>query len=97
MRLKQAGRKRFEQIAHIAVMDADIAEPLLLDERQQLGDAIDERLGADEIDFGMKRGLMRQMLAAAEADLEPGFAIRAEARGAATSTRNRGNSVAINS
>ena len=48
MRSSDASGKRLEQIARIVVMDADIAESLRLDERQELGDAVDERLGADE-------------------------------------------------
>ena len=50
MRAKTTGGQRLEQIARIAVMNADIGELLLLDERQQLCDTIDEGFGTDEID-----------------------------------------------
>ena len=38
---------------------------------QALGDAVDERLAADQADFGMVLGLPDQMLAGAEAHLQP--------------------------
>ena len=44
------------------------------DRRQGLGDAVDEGLAADEPDVGMSLRLGDQMLAAAEADLEPKLA-----------------------
>jgi hypothetical protein len=38
---------------------------------EQAGDAVDEDLGTDQADLGMGGGLGREMLAAAEADLQP--------------------------
>ena len=44
--------------------------------REQRGDAVDERLAADEADVGIVLGLMRQMLARAEPDFQPDRARR---------------------
>ena len=44
-------------------------------------DAVHERLAADQADIGIGRGLRRQMLAAAEADLEPHRARRRRRKG----------------
>jgi hypothetical protein len=66
-------RQRFDQRACVAGPQADIVEPLFLDAGQRLGDAVDERLAADEADITMRPGLRQQMLAAAKADLEPDF------------------------
>src|SRR5438067_612297 len=69
--VKRGSRQVFDQVARIAVMDADIVELLRLAKREQLGDAIDERLGADEQDLRMKACPVSEMLAAAEAECEP--------------------------
>jgi hypothetical protein len=42
-----------------------------MDDRNELGDAIDEGFAANEADVRMGAGPRRQMLTAAEADLEP--------------------------
>ena len=52
-------------------MQPDVVDPGRLDRRQRLGDAVDERLAADEPERRIGLRDMRQMLAAAEADLEP--------------------------
>ena len=57
-------------------MNADIANGLLFDQRQQLCHAIAKRFGADEIHIRKQRRLMRQMLAAAEPNFQPHFADR---------------------
>ena len=44
MRSSDCIGQRLEEIAGIAVMDADIGKFLRLDERQELGDAVDERV-----------------------------------------------------
>src|SRR5579883_1792486 len=67
-------RQRFDQRAGVARPEPDIVEPLLFDRRQRLGDAVDERFGADEADIAMRQGLGDQMLAAAKADFEPDLA-----------------------
>ncbi len=62
--------QELEKRAHVTWMDSDVGELLRFDECQELRHAIDEGFGTDEGDFGMKRRLMRKMLAAAEADLK---------------------------
>ena len=57
--------KPVENRACVAVMDADIDEILALDLGQELGDAVDERLAADEADTGVPRCLPGEMLATA--------------------------------
>ena len=73
--------------ARVARAQPDIVEALLVDRRQQLGDAVDERLAADEADIGILARLRDQMLAAAEADLEPDFARRKCEQGLARGER----------
>ena len=48
--------------------------------REALGDAVHVGLAADQPDIGMLLGLPHQMLAGAEADLEPDLARAAEQR-----------------
>ena len=67
------GGQAIEQQQRVIGEDPDIAEALAFDFRQELGDAVLEHLGADEADPGMGGALRRQMLAGAEADLEPDF------------------------
>ena len=74
MRERLAGRQRFDQRARVAGANPDVGELLLVDRRQQLGDAVDEGLAADEADVRLFARPGGQMLAAAEADLEPEFA-----------------------
>jgi hypothetical protein len=52
-------------------VDADIGQPLALDLADQLGLAVDEWLGAEDQHVGMGRRLAGEVLAAAEADLDP--------------------------
>lgn len=47
---------------------------MLLDAGERLGETVDKRLAAYEADVWMGLGLGEQMLAAAEADLQPDFA-----------------------
>jgi hypothetical protein len=61
---------RRQEMANVVVEDPDVGKMVGLDRRQQLGDAIDEGLGADEADAGSGGRLGSEMLAAAEADLE---------------------------
>ncbi len=67
----RAVRQPGEHVARIAVMDADGARAALLDLAEQARHAVDEGLAADEADILMMLGLPEQMLAGAEADLEP--------------------------
>ena len=59
-------------------MDADVGQPLVADMAERLGDAVEERLAADEAMIGQQVGAIGEMLAAAEADLEVKRAIVAE-------------------
>jgi hypothetical protein len=52
-------------------MELHVGEVLLLHQRQHLGHAVDEGLGPDEGHVRMQFRLMRQVLAAAEADFQP--------------------------
>ena len=60
-----------EQPGGVIVMQADIAEGAVGDRRDRLGHAGDEGLDADEAGAGVGRGVGGQMVAPAEADLEP--------------------------
>src|SRR5690606_5360661 len=51
------------------------------DQRERLADPLDEGLDADEADVRVGLRLADQMLAAAEADLEAGFALVRKERG----------------
>ena len=60
----------------IARPNAHIGEMLALDLPEQRGHAVDVGLAADQADIGMGLGLGGEMLAAAEADLEPDLPAR---------------------
>src|SRR6516162_8711842 len=60
-----------EQQARVVEEEANVGEAALLDFGEQLGDAVLEHLAADEAQPRMRRGLGGQVLAGAEADLEP--------------------------
>jgi hypothetical protein len=60
-----------QKLGPVPVEDPDIAKTPLLDDGEKFRHAIDEGLAADEADIGVTLGLCREMLAAAEADLEP--------------------------
>ncbi len=69
----------------------------VLDRRQHLGHAVDERLAADEAGFGMGARLRGKVLAAAEANFEADVFDRvgkecAEIGGGAASSRSSGQS-----
>ena len=59
-------------------MDADIGEVLVADSSERGGDAVEERLAADEAVIGEKIGAVGEMLAGAEADFEMERAVVAE-------------------
>ena len=73
---KSASGRVGSRSVDVLVPDADIVEPLVLDRGQKLRHAVHERLAADEVDVGVGARLGGQMLAAAEADLEPGLPSR---------------------
>src|SRR5882724_9850432 len=52
-------------------MQPDVLKLALVDRRQRLGHAVDERLDADEARARMQQGLRNQMFAAAEAAFQP--------------------------
>ena len=51
--------------------EPDIGELLPLEAGQRHGDAVEKRLAADEADIGVGLRLLDEMLAGAEADLQP--------------------------
>ena len=69
-----------EHLERVAVMDADVAQRTVAHVDERLGDPVDEGLGTDETVIGQQVGAVRQMLAAAEADLEVQRAFVAEQR-----------------
>ena len=71
-------RQPAEHVERIAHVDPDIGQPLVADMAERLGDAIEERLAADEAMVGQQVGAIGEMLAAAEADLEMQRAVIAE-------------------
>src|SRR5215472_12903115 len=64
-------RQRRDQQPRVVGKNPDVVEAPLLDLREKLDDPVLENLAADESDLGIPFGLLRQMLAAAEADLQP--------------------------
>ena len=70
-------------------MQPDVFELALVDRRQRLGHAVDERLDADEARARMLRGFGDQMLAAAEAAFQPDLVDTIEQR-AQIGRRGRG-------
>ncbi len=64
-------RQRGEEEAGVFGEDADVGEVALSDRRGQAGDAVLEDLAADKSDLGMRLGLGGEVLAAAEANLQP--------------------------
>src|SRR6185369_7222172 len=69
-------RQTRQEEAGVVGMEPDVGELLLLDLREQRGEAVEEGLAADEADPRMTLRLPGQMLAAAEADLEPALSRR---------------------
>ena len=64
-------RKCRDQEPRVVDEEAHIVEPATLDFGEEPSDAVLEDLGADEGVLGMGRRLRREVLARAEADLEP--------------------------
>ena len=65
--------QRRDHIARIFGVEAEVGEILVRNARQQFCLARDIGLDSDDADMGMGFGLPGQMLAGAEADLEPNF------------------------
>jgi hypothetical protein len=61
------------QIADIAIVDADIGQPLVIHMAKRAGDAVHEGLGAQDQDVRMADGLGRHVLAATKPHLQPGL------------------------
>ena len=70
-RPSEAGARPSSSSRASSAKDADIAEAAPRDLAEQPGDAVLEHLAADKADLGMPLGLFGEVLAAAEADLEP--------------------------
>ncbi len=66
-----AGVSAGDERARVVGEDADVGKLAPLDVADELGDAVLEHFGADHADRRMRRRLRRQVLAAAEAELEP--------------------------
>src|SRR5690606_32178998 len=58
---QRAGRQRGKDVARVAAMEADIADPLLLDPDEQAGDAVLEGLAAEEQPVRMRAGFVQEM------------------------------------
>jgi hypothetical protein len=69
-------RQRLDERAGVAGPQSDVFELFALDCRKRFRDAIDEGLGADQSDVAIGARLCDEMLAAAEADLDPDLARR---------------------
>jgi len=65
--------KRVNDVTRVFGIETDIVGPIRTSGqlRKELGDTGDVRLGSDDSDIGVRFGLPKQMLAAAEADLQP--------------------------
>ena len=73
-RKQPSDARRWQRAQHekrIAVGDAHVAKPLLLHVTQQAGDAVHEQLTAEKAHIRMVPGLPGEVLAGAEAELEP--------------------------
>ena len=64
-------RQDLDEVARVAGMEADVPDPRLLDAAQGHRHPVHEGLAADQPDAGMGHGLRDEVLAPAEADLEP--------------------------
>ena len=63
-------RDALKHVERIAAPQADVGQMLVADVAERRGDAVEERLGADEAMIGEHVGAVGEMLARAEADLE---------------------------
>ena len=84
-----------DDVAGIALDNADVGEALLVDVAKRAGDAVQERLDADDQHVRPPRRLGRHVLAAAEADLQPGLGrsgMRARGSNGPSGTPSRGSS-----
>ena len=85
-------RQRRDQQPRVVGKDPDVVDAPLLDLREKLDDPVLENLAADKTDLRMPFGLLRQMLAAAEADLKPYRSPRGAEQNAGIETAGRRNS-----
>ena len=76
-----------DQQPGVVAEHADVGEAVALDVAEQLDDAVHERLAADQADVGVAARLPGEVLAAAEADLQPN---RAHLAGEQRRRRERG-------
>lgn len=63
-------------MSRIALVEADIFDPLLLDTRQCLGDTVEENLAADEAFGGKGASLGGEVFATTKTNFKPNFAHR---------------------
>ena len=71
---KEGVRRRFDETLRVAATQPDVDELLALNSRKRGDDAVEKRLAADEADVGVLLRPFDQVLAGAEADLEPDLA-----------------------
>jgi hypothetical protein len=64
-------RQRLEKYPGVTVVNSHVAKTVGFDQCKEFRHAVDERLGSYEADIGMKIRLVRKMLSATEANLEP--------------------------
>ncbi len=88
--LDGGSRQPLEEQAGVVDEEADVDELLRLDVAQEAGDAVEIGLDADQPDLGVGGGLPSQVLAAAEADLEPDARPRRGEQGGGVELAGRG-------
>ena len=82
-----------EHLERVAAPQPDIGEMLVADVAERGGDAVEERLGADEAVVGQHVGAVGEMLARAEADLEMQRAVIAEQAARAVTSPSAGTAI----
>src|SRR5215469_3524809 len=90
--IDRSRRQRCDQQPRVIGEHANVVEAALLDLREKLDDPVLENLAADKTDLRMPFSLLRQMLAAAEADLQPYRSPRGTEQNAGIEAAGRRNS-----
>ncbi len=73
---KECVRGRLDKGLSVAAPQAHVGELLALDPGKRRDDAVEKRLAADDPNIGVGLGLLNEMLACAEPDLQPHFTRR---------------------
>ena len=74
-------RQRFEKVPRVAAPQADILELSIIDRRQRLCNAVDERFATNETNFGMRCSFINQPRAVSEPDFHAPFGVGARKNG----------------